>query len=383
MSSTLRRAAACHRGRAFSVQLCGSSAAGAPSKTTPAALLIGSSAHAAGSTGHGWVAGAAPHAMGAADRRTPFGVASRGFAAAAADGDGDAANGDDRHGDDETNAGSTTGVKTGGDEEGGAGTRRQGDGEGADEGDGASVEEEVDPEGADVPTEMITPSWLRKRVNRAEKGSYEGMQTEIDSYDTLKLGRDGDLYNLREFSKITEDFTDDDIKAWCEQYLEHERQMYIAHGGGDPNISMEEFNRVMEKEFEVPPEEKKKHILNWEVHTVMEAVGPSDHPLNRKVTLRVKLKDLQRETGLSDEALEYIKDICGKRYVEEKVRGGHNSRKSTRKLIKIVCTRSRNREHNRQWCLKVLYDLIEEGNKEFPSPNYRFTPEGPKEPGTF
>jgi hypothetical protein len=36
-----------------------------------------------------------------------------------------------------------------------------------------------------------------------------------------------------------------------------------------------------------------------------------------------------------------------------------------------------------QWCLKVLYDLIGEGNKEFPSAKYCFTPEGPKEPGTF
>ena len=45
-----------------------------------------------------------------------------------------------------------------------------------------------------------------------------------------------------------------------------------------------------------------------------------------------------------------------------------------------MCSRSRNREHNRQWCLKVLYDLIMEGNREFPSESYRFTPEGPVEP---
>ena len=70
--------------------------------------------------------------------------------------------------------------------------------------------------------------------------------------------------------------------------------------------------------------------------------------------MRVNTKDLQRETGLSEEALQYVKDICGPRYDAKKDE------------IKIVCTRSRNREHNRQWCLKVLYDLIMEGNREFP-----------------
>jgi len=29
-----------------------------------------------------------------------------------------------------------------------------------------------------------------------------------------------------------------------------------------------------------------------------------------------------------------------------------------------------------------LYDLIMEGNREYPSDSYRFTPEGPVEPGT-
>jgi hypothetical protein len=129
---------------------------------------------------------------------------------------------------------------------------------------------------------------------------------------------------------------------------------------------------IYEKDFEISEEEQKRHILYWETSQVIEAGGSAnDHPLNRKVTLTVRLKALQRETGLSDEALEYIKDICGKRFDNK------------RNLIKIVCTRSRNREHNRQWCLKVLYDLIEEGNREYPSKTFCFTPEGPKEPGTF
>ena len=47
----------------------------------------------------------------------------------------------------------------------------------------------------------------------------------------------------------------------------------------------------------------------------------------------------------------YVKEICGKRFNEKK------------NEIRIVCTRSRNREHNRQWCLKVLYDLIAEARR--------------------
>ena len=101
---------------------------------------------------------------------------------------------------------------------------------------------------------------------------------------------------------------------------------------------------------------------------VHEAGGENDHPLNRKVVMKVGGKDLQKETGISDEALAYVVDICGSRYDAKK------------DVLKIVCSRSRNREHNRQWCLKVLYDLIMEGNREFPSDSYSFAPEGPVEP---
>lgn len=39
------------------------------------------------------------------------------------------------------------------------------------------------------------------------------------------------------------------------------------------------------------------------------------HPLNKKAKCKVYLRDLQREFGLSDAALQYIALICGPRWV--------------------------------------------------------------------
>ena len=58
------------------------------------------------------------------------------------------------------------------------------------------------------------------------------------------------------------------------------------------------------------PEEESKQILNWEATMVQSAGGRMDHPKNRKIVLWVHLKDLQKETGLSDDALYYIRDVC-------------------------------------------------------------------------
>ena len=67
---------------------------------------------------------------------------------------------------------------------------------------------------------------------------------------------------------------------------EHHKQMYIAHGG-DPNITDEDFLDVFNKDGEVSEEDQKKMILMWEHNTVFESAGDNDHPINRKVVLRV------------------------------------------------------------------------------------------------
>ena len=92
---------------------------------------------------------------------------------------------------------------------------------------------------------------------------------------------------------------------------------------------------------------------------VLEAGGTQDHGLNKKVSLKVNVDALMKETGLSEEAMDYIKAICGKRFL-----------KKTNE-IRIVCRRYADREHNRQWCLRALYELIEEGQKEFPSGGFK------------
>lgn len=43
--------------------------------------------------------------------------------------------------------------------------------------------------------------------------------------------------------------------------------------------------------------------------------GLASHPKNKKVKLRVYLRDLQAETGMSDEALQHIARVCEKRWV--------------------------------------------------------------------
>lgn len=243
----------------------------------------------------------------------------------------------------------------------------------ADAGSSPSAEDStVDPESLPpddvLPPHLMRPSWLRKKRNRKEKGSYEGFITEIDTYEDFDPPG-GNLYNVADFKAETIESSPAALDAFSRKYMDTQKALYAANGG-EEGISDEEFLERYERDFEVSPEEEKRHILKWEVHMVHEAAGENDHPLNRKVTMRVNAKDLQRETGLSEEALQYVKDICGPRYDAKKDE------------IKIVCTRSRNREHNRQWCLKVLYDLIMEGNREFPGESYCFTPEGPVEPGT-
>ena len=221
-----------------------------------------------------------------------------------------------------------------------------------------------------LPEHLAKPSWLRKRLNRSQKGSYEGMLTEIDSYPDFDPPG-GNLYNVADFGQRTIETDQNFLDEWRADYMKHQKELWAASTGNDVSgMSDEEFIEMYDAEFAVDAEEEERRILTWEVVNVLEAAGDGKHPLNRKVVLRVRLDALQGETGLSDEALEYIAEICGSRF------------DAKRREIRITCSRSGNREHNRQWCLKVLYDLIMEGNREYPSESYRFTPEGPVEPGT-
>ena len=81
----------------------------------------------------------------------------------------------------------------------------------------------IDPD--DLPPDELAPSfvpsWLRgkssKKLNRAQKGNYEGILRDIEAApDTVP--KSGALYNMREFAKITDTSTEEDIREWCRVY---------------------------------------------------------------------------------------------------------------------------------------------------------------------
>ena len=233
-------------------------------------------------------------------------------------------------------------------------------------GDVSSVDPESLPQDDELPPHLMRPSWLQKKRTRKQKGSYEGFLTEIDSYPEFEPPT-GALYNVSDFAAKTVETDPGLLDRFTQNYIDTQKAIY-ENAGGERGLSDEAFIERYNESFELAEAEKETQIITWEVTMVHEAGGDNDHPLNRKVVMRVSGADLQRETGVSDEALAYMWEICGPRY---------DARKDE---LRVVCSRSRNREHNRQWCLKVLYDLIMEGNREFPSESYRFTPEGPVEP---
>ena len=185
-----------------------------------------------------------------------------------------------------------------------------------------------------------------KRLTRKEKGSYAGMLTEIDSYESHEFRRTN-LYDTREHVGLEEN-----REKVLNELLERVEEI----------TSSEEYKAAWAKEMAEMEEEEKngtERILEWETNLVLEAGGTQDHGLNKKVSLKVNVDALMKETGLSEEAMDYIKAICGKRFL-----------KKTNE-IRIVCRRYADREHNRQWCLRALYELIEEGQKEFPSGGFK------------
>ena len=52
-----------------------------------------------------------------------------------------------------------------------------------------------------------------------------------------------------------------------------------------------------------------------QVRMVLDTSGSWDHPANRKAVCRVYLRDLQREMGLTDAALQHVARVCGPRCV--------------------------------------------------------------------
>lgn len=65
---------------------------------------------------------------------------------------------------------------------------------------------------------------------------------------------------------------------------------------------------------EEPPWLGARQILEWQLRTVFDtSSSPEAHPANRKAICRVFLRELQQETGLSDDGLQHVALIAGPR----------------------------------------------------------------------
>jgi hypothetical protein len=99
-----------------------------------------------------------------------------------------------------------------------------------------------------------------------------------------------------------------------------------------------------------------RRIIRWQIRHVF-AVGVTEgHPANRKVKAWVHLRELQREYGLTDDALRHIAAICGPRY-----NPGSGE-------VKLTADRYPHREANRAHILRIIDDLVAEGHRRHPAP---------------
>eukprot|EP00803_Ostreobium_quekettii_P000070 evm.model.scf_521.2 EVM.evm.TU.scf_521.2 scf_521:9475-13474(+) len=98
----------------------------------------------------------------------------------------------------------------------------------------------------------------------------------------------------------------------------------------------------------------KPSIFRWEVQFVLDP-GNTYHPANRKVKMRVYLKELQRAYQLSDDAIQHVIRICQNRY---------NPNKGE---LTLVSEKYAHREDNRRHIMETVASLIEEGHSKFPA----------------
>lgn len=117
----------------------------------------------------------------------------------------------------------------------------------------------------------------------------------------------------------------------------------------------------------------KRKIVQWETHAVLETVAAevgggetsplsssspgeqSQHPLNRKVGLRVHLRDLAEATRLSEQAARWVALVAGPRYDP---RSG---------ILRLTDERLPTRSENARSCARMLSALVAEGKRKHPS----------------
>ena len=105
-------------------------------------------------------------------------------------------------------------------------------------------------------------------------------------------------------------------------------------------------------------------VLHWATQVVLSAGYDQNHPISNKVELKVRLRDLAREVGLSRAGVAWIAAVCGTRCVP-----AHDSRaaspcsRAARRAcsydaktdtLRLVSRRYKTREDNRRDCLRII-----------------------------
>lgn len=184
------------------------------------------------------------------------------------------------------------------------------------------------------------------KLSRKERGSYSNPKFAQKFAEEMQLypqTPNVPLYNLQEV--VPEIF-----KPRCDLF-----DTMVALQKADPSKNI--FDIAKELGIDIPdppppPSPDARPILEWESTMVLSpAIVGEEHPKNKKAKCKVHLRNLQRETGLSDDALVYIAEIAGPRY-----------NKKTGYLT-LTSTKYLQREYNRGEIMRMLDALVEEGLK--------------------
>ena len=105
-------------------------------------------------------------------------------------------------------------------------------------------------------------------------------------------------------------------------------------------------------------------LLRWSTHVVLSAGYDQKHPMSNKVEVKVRLRDLAREVGLSPAGVAWIAAVCGPRCAPARLapappacsRAARRGRRYDAKTdtLRLVSRRYQTREDNRRDCLRII-----------------------------
>ena len=191
------------------------------------------------------------------------------------------------------------------------------------------------------------PKRFLPRLSRKEKAMYNAREVAQDFIQEIMrfpmLPQDKPLYNLR-------DVLPEMYKVESESFDALE-----AAVKRNPKATPEDLAKVLGislPPLPKPPRPGAEAILEWDLKVVLvPAVVQQDHPANKKAKCRVHIRALQRETGLSDLALQYIAEIAEHRYDE------------STGILKLTSEKYSTMDENRREILAMLKKLIDEGKR--------------------